>query len=208
MVFFVEVFTVGRTSQRMCTSCATSTPSKTSEIVITEDRQIEINRNYLIAGGGIFMSLILFVISLQLYTCKKSTTARTNTKQKSCEEMRTSEESEEQHKIQQEIKHASKKITRSNLDQPVECDYHDIEEIIEIRHLTNFSNESQNYELPRILSDSRHSYSPLTVENSYLSPQFEDDLVEQQAGHCNKNNSDLYLQPINDFKYANVVSDC
>lgn len=207
MVFFVEVFTEGRTSQRMCTSCTTSTPSKTSEIVIT-DRRIEINRNYLLAVGGIFISLILFVILLQLYTCKKSTTARTNTKKKSCEEMGTSEESEEQHKIQQEIKHASKKITRSNLDQPVECDYHDIDEIIEIRHLTNFSNESENYELPRILSDSRHSYSPLTVENSYLSPQFEDNLVEQQAGHCNKNNSDLYLQPINDFKYANVASDC
>lgn len=48
--YYKEVFTVGRTSQRMCTTCTTSTPSKTSEIVITEDRQIEINRNYLIAG--------------------------------------------------------------------------------------------------------------------------------------------------------------
>lgn len=154
--------------------------------------------------------MILFVILLQLYTCKKSTTARTNTKPKPCEEIGISEESEEQHKTQEESEHASNRITRtrSNSNEPVECDYQDIDEIKEIRHLTFFSNESQNYEQPRLLSKSRHSYSPLTVENSYLSPQFNDNSVEPQCRHSSKNNADFYLQPINVFKYANVGSDC
>lgn len=207
--FFVEVFTAKGTSQRLCTSCVTSTSSMTSEIVITDDKKIEIHRNYLLVGGGIFISLILFVILLQLYTCKKSTTARTNAKPKTCKEI-GKEESEEQHVTQEESGHASKYITktRSNISQPVECDYHDIDEIKEIRHLASFSKESPNYELPRLLTNSRHSYSPLTVENSYLSPQFSDNSVEPQGGHSSKNDADFYLQPISVLKYASVASDC
>lgn len=206
---YKEVFTVEGTSQRLCTSCVTSTSSMTSEIVITDDKKIELHRNYLIVGGGIFISLILLIILLQLYTCKKSTTARTNTKSKTCKEI-GKEESEEQHVTQEESGHASKYITktRSNISQPVECDYHDIDEIKEIRHLASFSKESPNYELPRLLTNSRHSYSPLTVENSYLSPQFSDNSVEPQGGHSSKNNADFYLQPINVLKYASVASDC
>lgn len=45
--------------------------------------------------------------------------------------MGSSEESEEQHVTQEESEHASKTITktRSNISQPVECDYNDIDEI-------------------------------------------------------------------------------
>lgn len=102
--------------------------------------------------------------------------------------MGTSEESEEQHVTQEESEHASKTITRtrSNISQPVECDYQYIDEIKEIRHLTSFSKESQNYELPRLLSNSWHSYSPLTVENGYLSPQINDNSFEPQGGHISK----------------------
>lgn len=105
-----------------------------------------------------------------------------------CEKMGTSEESEEQHVTQEESEHASKTITktRSNISQPVECAYHDIDEIKEIRHLASFLKESQNYELPRLLSNSWHSYSPLTVENGYLSPQFNDNSFKPQGGHNSK----------------------
>lgn len=61
--------------------------------------------------------------------------------------MGTSKESEEQHVTHEESDYASKNIarTRSNISQPVECGYHDIDEIKEIvRHLASFSKESQN----------------------------------------------------------------
>lgn len=106
---YTEAFTVERTSQRTCTACTTLTPSKISAIVITEDRKIEIDVKYLIAGGSVFISLILFVILLQIYTCKKSTTARRNPKRKSCKEIGTSEECEEQLEIQHGMERASKK---------------------------------------------------------------------------------------------------
>lgn len=152
--------------------------------------------NYLLVGGGIFLSLILFVILLQLYTCKRSATARTRTfKKKTCKEMGETGESQEKHDIELASNEMPMKRKQSTFNQPAECDYYDIDEIMETRHLPKFTNVSQEYELPRSLPKSKHAYLPLTVEHSYLSPQFKDDNSEQR-GHSTESTSDLYLQPI------------
>lgn len=153
--------------------------------------------NHLLVGGGIFLSLILLVILLQLYTCKRSTTTRTNTlKKKTCKEMRETDESQEKHDV--ELASNQMPLTRkvSIFNQPAECDYHDIDEIIETRHLPSCTNAFQEYELPRSLPKSKHAYLPLKVENGYLAPQFKDDISEQREGHSRESTSELYLQPI------------
>lgn len=182
---------------------------KTYAAFITEKPaiKIEINLNSLLAVGGVFLSLFLFVILLQLYTCKRSTTARIKTfKRTTCEKIGKSDESQDT--VQHEIEHPSNKIPSSrnkiNVNQAAKCDYHEIDEILEIRQTSQFSNESQNYELPRALSNSRHSYSPLTVENSYLSPLFQDNVVETHDVYCNETNTDPYLEPIHVNENANV----
>lgn len=153
--------------------------------------------NYLLVGGGIFLSLIIFVILLQLYTCKRSTTARTHTfKQKTCKEIDETDESQEKHNIERARNEIALKSKKSTLNQPVDCDYCDVDEIIETRHLQHFTNASKEYELPRSLQKSKHAYLPITVENSYLSPQFKDDKFKQHEGHSSEATSDLYLQPI------------
>lgn len=181
---------------------------KTSAAFITEKpaTKIEIDLNSLLAVGGVLFSLFLFVKLLQLYTCKRSSTARIKTcKRTTCEKIGKSDESEDA--FQHEIEHPSSKIpssrNKTNVNQAAKCDYHEIDEILEIRHSSHFSNESQNYELPRVLSNYRHSYSPLTVENSYLSPLFQDN-VETHDLHCNETNTDPYLEPINVIENANV----
>lgn len=196
-IVVLEAFTTWKTSQNIYTSSTTSFPSKTSTIIDTDNRKIEININYLLAGGGIFLSLILFVILLQLYSCKRSTTARTFTfKKKTCKEKGETDESQEKHDIKLTSKVMPLKRTKSTINQPAEYDYYDIDEIIETRHLPNFTHASQEYELPRSLPKSKHAYLPLTVENSYLSPQFKDDDSEQREGHSRESTSDLYLQAI------------
>lgn len=192
-----EAFTTWKTNQNIYTSSTTFFPSKTSTIIDTENRKIEINMNHLLVGGGIFLSLILLVILLQLYTCRRSTTTRTNTlKKKTCKEMRETDESEEKHDV--ELARNEMPLTRevSIFNQPAGCDYHDIDEIIEIRHLPSCTNAFQEYELPRSLPKSKHAYLPLKVENGYLAPQVKDDTSEQREGHSRESTSDIYLQPI------------
>lgn len=163
--------------------------------------------NSLLAVGGVFLSLFLFVIILQLYTCKRSTTARIKTfKRTTCEKIGKSDEFKDT--IQHEIEHPSNKMpsprNKPNVNQAPKCDYHEIGDMIEIRHTSHFSNESQKYETPRVFFNSGHSYSPLTVENTYLSPLFQGNVVETHDVHCNETNTDLYLEPINVIENANV----
>lgn len=193
------MFTKWKPSQNKHTLFTTSSPSKTSTIIDKEERTIEINKNYLLAGGSIFIGLIIFVILLQLYTCKRSTTAGTHTfKRRTCKEMGKSDKPEE--KVQHDIELVSNELSlpltkrKSNFNQPAACDYYD--EVIEIRSSTSFSNASQECESPRFLPNSKHAYLPLTVENSYLSPQIKHDDLEQREGHSSETTSDLYLQPI------------
>lgn len=51
------------------------------------------NRKYILAGGGITISILLFLIIVQLYHCKRSKSAKNRTlKLKACQRMYTSEE--------------------------------------------------------------------------------------------------------------------
>lgn len=171
LLLFLEAFTT--TNQHIYTLSTTSFSSKTSTIIETENRKIEINMNFLLVGGGFFLSLIIFVILLQLYTCQRSTTARTHTfKHKTCKEIGETDESQKKHGIELTRIEIALKRKKSTLNQSVECDYYDVDEIIETRHLQNFTNESKEYELPRSLPKSKHAYLPITVEYSYLSPLF------------------------------------
>lgn len=110
--------------------------------------------------------------------------------------MSETDKSREKHDIELASNEIALKRKKSTFNQPAECDYYDIDEIIETGHLPNFTNASQEYELPRSLPKSKPAYLRLTVENSYLSPQLKDDNSEQREVHSSESTSDLYLQPI------------
>lgn len=181
-LLFIEAFPKLETSQNICTFCTTLSPLKTSSIIDGETRTLEINRHFLLAGGGIFIVLILVVIFLQLYAFKRSTNARTHTfKRNTCKGIGKSEKSEE--KVQHDIELISNEIALAR-------------KFGEIRHSTNCSDTSQEYEIPRSLPRTKHAFLPLEVENTYLSPQFKDDGFEPRNKRFCENSSDLYLQPI------------
>lgn len=87
--------TITKTSQRMFTNTV-SIPTNTSIVFVTKEptREGEINRKYILAGGGIILAMLLFLIAVQLYTRKRSKSAKKNKlKYKKCEKIRSTDES-------------------------------------------------------------------------------------------------------------------
>lgn len=72
-----------------------SIPTNTSIVIITKEPTREgINRIYILAGGGIILAMLLFLIAVQLYTRKRSKSAKKKKlKYKKCEKKRSTDES-------------------------------------------------------------------------------------------------------------------
>lgn len=57
-------------------------------------RERDINGKYILAGGGIILAILLFLIAVQLYTRKRANSAKKNkSKYKKCEKIRSTDES-------------------------------------------------------------------------------------------------------------------
>lgn len=73
-----------------------SIPTNTSIVLVTKEptRVGEINGKYILAGGGIILAVLLFLIAVQLYTRKRSKSEKKNKlKSKKCETIRSTDES-------------------------------------------------------------------------------------------------------------------
>lgn len=178
---------------------------QTDVVFVTDDPTTTegINTKYMLAGGGIFLALFLFVIFLQLYTCKKSKSTKTKElQQKTCEEIETTGEflddtQNENERVLSTNYHARNGDKLNILPKSV---YDDIDESLEIRQTQGLSNESQKYE-PQHLSKPNLSYSPLSFH------RFNYQSDEPFSGPSDEYRSDLYLQPINVRRTADVVSE-
>lgn len=158
--------------------------------------ETEISKTYILAGGGFFLALFLFIIIIQLYTCKRSTAPRSETIRKRTNKYNgiykeietTAESADAVHTIHEHI-------NRNEIHVPDESSYQEIDHVVEMIPLSNYSNASREYEAPLPLSRSRHTkYSPLEKSIHHL-PQLNDQNAEPP--NCDKNESNLYLQPIN-----------
>lgn len=102
-----------------------SIPTNTSSVFVTKEptREGKINGKYILAGGGIILGMLLFLIAVQLYTRKRSKSAKKNkVKYKKCEKIRSTDESAVDDQVGNEhgsdIKHLPK--NKNNFNQHAE----------------------------------------------------------------------------------------
>lgn len=176
-----------------------STSTETNNVFITEDPIAEeISRQYILAAGGIIIVMFLFVLILQLYTCKRSKSSNTKSFKQRSEEIPTHDQpfNNAQHGNEPTANSLSPVRNKNNVNLTVESDYHDINELIMLRGMSSISNTIEDYEKPPISSSPKLSYCPLTVRNMCFQ-DFNDQYIEPVSGHSDENNADLYLQPVN-----------
>lgn len=176
------------------------TSTEKNNVFITEDPIAEeISRKYILAAGGIIIVMFLFVLILQLYICKRSKSSNIKSfKQRRSEKIPTHDQpvNNAQHENEPAANSQSPVRNKNNVNLTVESDYHDIDELLELRGMSSLSNTIEDYEKPPILSSTKLSYYPLTVRNMCFQ-DFNDQYVEPVSGHSDENNADLYLQPVN-----------
>lgn len=213
LLVVVAVPTGEATVERLSPTDKVSIPLKTNTMSVTEEptTKEEINTIYIILGGfGILIVLFLFVLVLQIYTCKRLKPTRTNKvlKRNKCEDVGTSDASADDDNNENE--RTSKGIPRirskTKIQQPAESFYHDVEESLELRYSPGISNTSQEHEIHCHLPMSDLSYSPLSIKNSVLVQQMNDKQVKSIGGPSDDMKSDLYLHPITVLKDADGLA--
>lgn len=177
-------------------------PKATNIFINTKQPTIntEISRSYIFAGGGIMIALFLFVIVLQLFTCKRANSTRIKTpNQTTCKQKRKSDESLTE--IQLVNMHADNAIHHvrkpTNMHQQAETEYNDVHEYHEINQSSDFFKASLNYEGPRNSSEYEHSYS-LIAESCHSNEPINEVSVESTT--------DLYLQPISGMEKSIAIT--
>lgn len=186
------------------------TPFETNFVSVTDETKAkeDDSTKYLLAGGGIFLALFVFVIVLQFYTCKKTTYTKTKAlKQIVCEEIEITDEfiNDTQNENEQvsNTNHRARKRTKLNtLPKSV---YDHIEESLESRHSQILSNESQEYEQQHCLTKPNLSNTTFSTQDCFLLHRLNVQYDEPISGPSDENRSDLYLQPISVRTTADVV---
>lgn len=198
----VAVFNSGNISRQKVTSRSVSMISTTAMLLIPEQTKPreELNKQYIFFGGGTIIAMFIIVIVLQMYTCKRSKSAKIKTlSQKKCEETDMSEElvDDEHHRnIQSETTMPTVR-NKNKENQKVESDYCDVDEFLDFENNpSGVSNISTGYEQPQTMQNPTFSYSPLTPRSSFHFQRLNDHFVEPINDQCKENNSNLYLQPI------------
>lgn len=166
----------------------------------------ELNKQYIFVGGGTIIAMFFIVIVLQLYTCKRSRSAKIKKLNKKCEETDVSEElvDDEQHRNENESTIPTER-NKTDENETVESEYCDVDEL-ESRHNSSLlSDVSTEYERPQILPNSILSYSPLTPRSSFHFQRLNYHSVAPTNGQCEENNSNLYLQPISDIEILSQI---
>lgn len=190
-----------KTSHRLIASTFGISTQATTMINAEEPKpKGESNVKYIIVGLGVIIAMFLFVVCLQLYTCKRSKSAKSKPfKRKKCEEKGTTGESADD--SQHEVEEASNTIrpagNKSNVRPNMDPNYEDVDEGIELSHLPVFCSGSKEYKRLHILSNSRSSYSPLASENCVHCQQLNNPTVQSSRRLSAENSSDFYLQPVN-----------
>lgn len=111
--------------------------SNSNSVFITEEpmENLEINRNYILAVGSIFIAILLFAIVRELLTSKRTTLRKTKISIRMCEEMDTSDCSAEDVQELDNDDFARNNIPLEEQNPSDESVYHNVNEFSETRHL-------------------------------------------------------------------------
>lgn len=186
------------------TSFKTIFVSVTDETKAKEDN----NTKYMLAGGGIFLAMFLFVIVLQLYTCKRTKYTKSKVlKQNVCEEIEVTDEflNDTQNENEQVSSRNNRARNRTKLNALPKSVYDHIEESLESGHSQILSNEPQKYEQQHCLTKPNPSDSTFSTQDCFLLHRMNIPYDEPISGPFNENRSDLYLQPISVRRTADAV---
>lgn len=188
----VTVSTSGTSSRRILSERTVWITSKTKGVSITEEPNTnkEIEIKFVLIGGGIIILMFIFVIVIQLYTCKSSRSA----KFKPLKRNRKQETLTPKHYTGNVRQGNEQSENQKQLIQTIESDYQDIEESIELRALPVSTGE---YISPIQTSQPQTSYCPLTSNDILQSQKWNDQYDERVSELVDENKSNLYLHPIN-----------
>lgn len=111
--------------------------SNSNTVFITQEPigSLEINRNYILAVGIIFIAILLFAIFRELLTYKRKTSRKTKISIRMCKEMDTSDCSSEDFQGVDIDDFARSNISPEEQNPSYESIYHDVNEFSETRHL-------------------------------------------------------------------------
>lgn len=198
---FLESLTERYTNRHTFTFSTTAMSTKpTNVFIITKQPTLntEINRIYIFAGEGIMIALFLFVIVLQLFTCKRANSTRITTpNQKTCKQRRESNESLTE--IQLVNEHADSAIRQVRKQMHVQQQAeNDNNEYHEINQSLDFLKASLDDEGSRISSEYGHSYSPIAKRFHLKEPNNE---------VSSASTADLYLQPVSVMEKSTAITD-
>lgn len=193
-----------------------SIPLKTNSIIVTEEPTTkgEINTIYIVlAGVGILIGLFLFVLVIQIYTCKRSKSTKTNKvlKRNNGDDAGTSDASADNvnnvnnQNVTTSREHPRMRSKTKKL-QPAESFYHDVEDSSELKYSPVIPNASQEYEVRCHLQMPDLSYSPLSIKDSVLVQQMQEKQVGSICGRFDGMKSDMYLHPITVRKEADGIA--
>lgn len=133
-ICFLALLTTRETSRRITTSNRTYVPLNTQTLNITEvpRTQMELNRIYILAGGGLLIVVVLFAIVRELYTCKSKKSTKNTREQNGAYDLSVDIVQERNELVSNEMS-PKRKITNSTI-QCGEAQYFSIDNVLEIRH--------------------------------------------------------------------------
>lgn len=145
------------------------------------------NTSYTLFGVGVAISILLFIIVIQL--CKRSKSARMR-----YSDRRTYDASNE---LKEMPVRSTKPSNRDKFNQPIEAGYYQLDEQFEMEHSPAVLSTSRKYERPCLPQKPEHLRTPHgTPRDNYQCHQLNEMYADQLSEASDKNNSDLYLQPI------------
>lgn len=151
----------------------------------------EINTSHILIGVGVSISLLLFIIAIQL--CKRSNSVRMNTSDQRAYD--------EPNGVRRRHEHA-RNLNRSTNDtwkfyKPIEAEYHRIDEHLNTDHSPDIKITVPELEIPHLLQDSDNFRAYPSRRENNLCHQMNDFYVEPFKLPSDLRNSDLYLHPVN-----------
>lgn len=188
----VAALTKWKTTEQIYVPSTTSIPFKETTVYTTIASLT--NTSYILFG--VVVAILLFIIVIQL--CKRSKSASRSTSDRGTYD--ASNELQEMH---------VRNIKPSNtgkFNQPIEAEYYEIDEQFEMKHSPAvLSTSPRKYERPCLPQTPENLRIPLTPRDNYQCHPLNKMYADNFSEASDKNNSDLYLQPI--FVQENIHTD-
>lgn len=172
----------------------------------------QVDTNYLTVSLGIVISLLLFIIVIQL--CKKSKSARKKTSQLKSSVNQMCEEFcyDSQNREDENYKKISSSQRFSHFYRHMDAVYHEIDESVELIHTAAIKNGASEFEGDTIPPQLKDSASLKKINDDIITQSNDFYLLPNTRRECeDTDNSDSYIQPVSLLEYevpSNKVETC